>query len=65
MVEIAMFNVRRTVTPEVSKPKLRSMCSACRLIVLYISLMFRESIPDGIRVMERTRIMEAMTDGCT
>ena len=39
------------------------MCSSRRLIVLYIFVKFRENISDGIRVMERTRIMEALTDG--
>ena len=28
MVEIAMFNVQRAITPKVDKPELRFMCSA-------------------------------------
>ena len=37
------------------------MCSVRRLIVFYICVKFGENISDGIRVMERTRMMEAMT----
>ena len=41
------------------------MCSANRLIGLYIDVKFRENISNGIRVMERTRNYEALTDGWT
>ena len=34
MVEMAMFNVRRAITPKVGKPELQFMSSACRLIEL-------------------------------
>ena len=53
MVEMAMFNVQRVVTPQVGKPELRFMCSAHYLIVLYIFARFGENISDSIRVMER------------
>ena len=36
MVEMAMLNVQRAITPKVGKPELRFMCSARYLIVLYI-----------------------------
>ena len=39
------------------------MCSEHCLIVLYIFVKFRENISDGIRVMERTQMMEALDDG--
>ena len=65
MVEMAMFNVRRAITPEVSKPEVRFMYSVRRLIVLYTSVKFRENISDGIRVMQRTRMIEALADGRT
>ena len=65
MVETAMFNVQRVKTPKVGKPELRFMCSARYLIVLYICVKFRENISDGIRVMERTRMVEALADGRT
>ena len=32
------------------------MCSACRLMVLYICMKFCENITSGIRVMERTKV---------
>ena len=36
MLEMAMFNVQRAINPNVGKPQLRLMCSARRLIMLYI-----------------------------
>ena len=36
MVEMAMLNVQRAITPKVGKPELQFMCSACYLIVFYI-----------------------------
>ena len=56
MVEMAIFNVQRTITPKVDKSELRFMCSACHLMVLYIRVKFRENITNGIRVMERTQV---------
>ena len=44
MVETAMFNVQRAMTPKVGKPVLQVMCSAYRLIVLYICVNFHENI---------------------
>ena len=35
----------------------------CCLIVLYICVKFHENFSDSIRVMERTRMMEALMDG--
>ena len=60
MVEMAMFNVQRALTPKVGKPELRLMCSAHCLIVLYIYVEFHENISDGIIVMEQTQMMEAL-----
>ena len=40
MAEMDMFNVQRAITPKEGKPELRLMCSACRLIVLYICVKF-------------------------
>ena len=39
------------------------MCSAHRLMVLYIGVKFRENITNGFRVMERTQNYEVLTDG--
>ena len=36
MVEMAMFNVKRAITPKVGKPELQFMSSARSLIVLHI-----------------------------
>ena len=41
------------------------MCSASCLIVLYICVKFGENVSDGIRVVERTRMMEELTDRWT
>ena len=48
MVEMAMFNVQRAITPKLGKPELRFMCSALPLIVLYIFVKFGENISDSI-----------------
>ena len=63
MVEMAMFNVKRAITPKLSKSELWFMFSACHLKVLYICVKFPENISDGIRVMERIRMMEVLMDG--
>ena len=52
MVEMAMFNVQRTVTPIIGKTVLWFMCSAHPLIVLYICVKFHVNISDSIRAME-------------
>ena len=65
MVDIAMFNVQRVIIPSVGKSELWFMCSAHRLMVLYIGVKFRENISNGIRVMERTQNYKALTDGGT
>ena len=68
IVEMAIFNVQRAATPKVGKPELQFICVARCLIVLYSCVKFRENISDGIRVMERTRMVTAgrtdvLTDG--
>ena len=65
MVEMAMFNVQRAITPKADKPALGFMCSACCLMMLYICVKFGENISDGIRVMEQIQMMEAQTHGQT
>ena len=62
MVEMAMFNVQRAITPKGGKPELWFMSSACRLIVLHICVKFRENILNTIRVTEQTRIMGVVMD---
>ena len=56
MVEMAIFNVQRAITPRVSNPELWFMCIAYRLIVLYICVNFPENIMMGIRVIEQTGV---------
>ena len=47
MVEMAMFNVQRALPPKVGKPELWFICSARRLIVVYIFEKFCENILNG------------------
>ena len=56
MVEMAVFNVQRTITPKLGKPKVWFNSSACCLMVLYIPVKFRENISNSIRVMQWTRV---------
>ena len=53
---MTMFNVQSVITPKVGKSELQFMCSASRLIMLYICVKFRENITHCIRVMERTGV---------
>ena len=62
MVEMAMFNVKRAISPNLGKPELRFMCSAHCLKVFYICVKFGKIISDGISVMEQTQMMEALMD---
>ena len=54
MVEKAMFNVQRAITPKVGKLELWFMCSASYIMVFYICVKFCENILNSIRVMEQT-----------
>ena len=56
MVEMAMFNVQREITPKVGKPDLRFMNSARCLIELYICVKFRANILNGFQLTERTLV---------
>ena len=56
MVEMAKFNVQRPITPEVDKPELRFMCSACHLLVLYICMKFPENISNSFQLTEQARV---------
>ena len=63
MVKMAMFNVQRAITPKVGQLELRFICFAHCLIVFYICVKFPENISIFIRVMELTRMMEALMNG--
>ena len=54
MVEMAIFNVQRAITPKVCNPELPFLCSARCLMVLNICVMFHENILNGFEVTERT-----------
>ena len=56
MIEMAMFNVQRAITPKVGKPELRFMCSARCLIMLYICVKFHENISNDLHLTERTQV---------
>ena len=56
MVEIAIVNVQRIITPKVCNPELRFLCSARRLVVLNICVKFHENILNGFVVTERTQV---------
>ena len=56
VVEMAIFNVQRTITPKVYNPELRFLCSARRLMVLNIYVKFHENILNSFEVTERTRV---------
>ena len=47
MVEMAMFNFQREITPTVDIKELWFICSARRLIVLSICVKFRDNISNG------------------
>ena len=53
MVELAIFNVQRAITPKVCNPELRFLRSARRLMVLNICVKFHENILNGFEVTER------------
>ena len=58
IVEMAEFNVQRAITPKVDSPELRFMCSARRLIVLYICVKLRDNILNGFQLTEPTRVYD-------
>ena len=47
MVEMAMFNIQRAITPKVVKPEILFISSARSRLVLYICVKFRENILKG------------------
>ena len=56
MVEMAIFNVQRAITPKVCNPELQFLCSACCLMVLNICVRCHENILNGFEVTGRTRV---------
>ena len=56
MVEMAMFNVQRAMTPKLGKLELQFMSSAHSLIVFYICVKFCENILNDFQLTERTQV---------
>ena len=56
VVETAIFNVQRSITPKVCNPELRCLRSARRLMVLNICVKFHENILHDFEVKERTQV---------
>ena len=55
MTEITIYYVQRAITPKIGHPELWILCSACRLMVLYICITLHENISNSFQVIERTR----------
>ena len=55
MVEMAIFNIQRTITLKVGKQEVRFMCSARCLMVFNICVKCHENMSSGFIVMQRTR----------
>ena len=65
MVEMAMFNVQRAITPKVGKPKLSFICSATCLIVFSICEKFCKNIEQtqvhGCKIFNTYYVQRATT----
>ena len=53
--EFTIVEFQREITQTIYTQKVRLVYSACRLMILYISVKFRENILNG-QVIERTRL---------
>ena len=56
MVEMAIFNVQRAITPKVCNPELLFLQSARRLMVLNFCVKFHENSLNSFEVTEQTRV---------
>ena len=56
VVEMAILNVQKAITPKVRKPELRFLCSTRQLLMLNICVNFHENILNGFEVTEWTRV---------
>ena len=54
VVEMAIFSVKRAITPRECNPDLRLLRFEYRFIVLNICVKFHENISNGFEVTERT-----------
>ena len=56
MVEMAIFNIQRAITPKVCNRELRFLRSVRRLMVLNICVKCHENTLNGFEVTERTHV---------
>ena len=56
VVEMAIFNVQRAITPKVYNPELLFLPSACCFMVLNICIKFHENILNHFEVTERIQV---------
>ena len=56
VVEVAILNVQRAITPKVCNPELRFLCSTRQLLMLNICVNFHENILNGFEVTDRTQV---------
>ena len=49
-----IVNTHRAITPEVGKPELQFLCSACPHVVFKVCVKFHENVSSGFKVMEQT-----------
>ena len=59
--KIYHFQFQRAITPKICNPELWFLCSACRLMLLYICEKFHENISNGFGVTEQTRFCDRQT----
>ena len=52
---MTIVKVQEGITIQLSSQELRFLCPAYRLMMLYISMKFHDSILNGFQVIERTR----------
>ena len=59
--EFTIAEFQRGIAPKLYGHELRFLCSACRLMMLYISVKFHENILISFQVIERTRLRDGRT----
>ena len=53
--EIIIVKFQREITPKIYRQVLLFLCSACQLMMFYISMKFHENILNGFQVIEWTQ----------
>ena len=56
ITEITIFKVQKAITQKVGQPVLQFLCSAPRLMMLYICVKFHQNIWNGLQLTEQTRV---------